>query len=224
MTDPAVPAGDGEHVVTEGDSIVSIAAAAGHLPETVWNDPANEALKQARADAEVLLPGDRVAVMAPRPRSVRRPTGALHRFRRIGVPCKLTLVVEDAEGTPFGARRFELKIEDTVIEGTTDEAGRIDCAVPPAARVGTLSVWLDEPGLPSPWTREVRLGALYPKNHLVGVQQRLANLGFYAGALTGELDEATAAALRVFQAEQEIEVTGEADAATVDKLAALHKI
>lgn len=224
MPEECVPAGEGETVVRSGDSILSIATAAGLLPETVWNDPANGALKEARKDGEVLLPGDRLTVMKVRPKGVGCATGRRHVFRRKLVPATITLYVQDEEGTPFAAKRYELAIDETQLSGTTGDDGKIDAAIEPRSREGVLKVWIEEPALPNPWVIELRFGELVPVSHPIGVQQRLSNLGFYRGESDGALDDDTRAAVAGFQSAFELTVTGEIEQATRDKLVEIHKV
>lgn len=218
------PLGDGDWIVEAGDCIVSIAAKHGHLPGTIWNDPANQALKDARKAGEVLLPGDRVTVMPLRLKEEPRAAGAKYVFKRLGVPVKFTLVLQDDEGNAFAGKKYELTVEGKTQEGTSDDTGKIECFVDPVAREGELKVWLDEPGLPNPWTQQVQLSALRPAADPLGIQQRLANLGYYTGALDGIAGPGLAAAITLFQTEQQLEATGEADQATQDKLVEVHKI
>jgi hypothetical protein len=221
LTEPQ-PAGEGEFVVAAGDSFSSIAAASGHLGKTLWEDPANAGLKAARGDPELLLPGDRVTVLPLRPKRASCTTGKRHVFRLLGVPVKVTLVLQDEDGEAFAGKRYELIVEGKVTAGTSDDEGKIECAINPAARHGTLKVWLAEPGLPAEWTHEISLGALYPIEHLTGVQQRLANLGLYVGEPDGAMSPATAAAIKAFQAGQKLELTGAADDATRSQLKKIH--
>lgn len=223
MSTSTETAGSGDVVVEAGDSISSIAAAAGHLADTIWQDPANEALRTAREDGELLVPGDRVTVMPVRPKKVACATGKRHVFRSLVGLTKVTIVVEDEEGSAFASKQYELTVGDQVVKGTTDDAGKMEVHVDPAERRAELKVWLDEPGLPSPWTHTIALGALLPKNHPRGIQQRLTNLGFYAGELTGELDAPTLAAVNAFQRSQQMTVTDSIDDATIDKLVEVHK-
>lgn len=220
----AQPTGQGEHVVAEGDSLISIATAAGHLPDTLWNDAGNADLKTARGDGEVLLPGDRVTVIERREHTEARATGARHVFKRVAVPCKVTILCEDEEGSPFAGKKYELRIDGQTHEGTTDDTGKIECDVAPNAVRGELKVWLNEPGLPEIWTRELRLGALHPKNDVIGVQQRLANLGYYAGPLDGKIDERLLSALGTFLTGQGLTPSGELDDDAVAKLVEVHRI
>jgi hypothetical protein len=219
-----LPVGAGDHIVQAGDSILSIAARSGHLPDTIWNDSANVTLKEVRKDPEVLLPGDRVTVMPLRPKQAARATGQRWVFQRKGLAAKFTLIVQDEEGTAFASKKYELVIDGNKASGTTDADGKIECAIAPRARTGTLTLWLDEPGHPNPWVREISLASLYPIEHPVGVQQRLANLGYYSGALDGRSDAETAAAIAAFQKAQGLHSTGTIDDTLRQKLVAAHKI
>jgi hypothetical protein len=222
MVEDCDPAGQGDYVVQQGDSIVSIACAAGLLPDSIWNDPANAALKQARKDGELLLPGDRLTVTPIRPKLLDRVTGQRHVFRRKNVPATVAIFLLDDEGAPFASKKYEAMIESTITSGTTGDDGKIELQINPADRDGELKVWLDEPGLPSPWTCALSLGDLYPVEHSIGVKQRLANLGIFPGDF--EDQATTKAALSAFQAEQKLTVSGEMDQATRDKLVEIHKV
>lgn len=224
MEDTPQPAGQGDYVVQPGDSMVSIAARSGLLPDSIWNDAANDALKQARKDPELLLPGDRVTVTAIRAKVEVRPTGKRHVFRHKSWTVKVTLYVQDEEGEAFASKKYELQIGSRKLAGTTDDKGKIEAVIDPLSRTGTLTVWLDEPGLPSPWIREVSLAELHPIAHPLGVQQRLANLGFYTGELDGEIGSGTAAAISAFQKAQQLEVTGTIDDTLRNKLVEVHKV
>ena len=50
------------------------------------------------------------------------------------------------------------------------------------------------------------------------IQKKLADLGYYKGEVTGELDEETAAALRKFQGDHDLARTGAPDRETVKQL------
>lgn len=220
----AKPIGEGDHVVKPGDSLVSIAARHGLLPDSIWNDAANADLKTARGDGEVLLPGDRVTVTPLREKNTKKITGERYVFKLVPTDCTVTIVIEDEEGSPFASKKYELTIDGKLQEGTTDDAGKIECALSPTAHSGELKVWLEEPLLPNPWVRELRFGDLHPKNCIAGIQQRLANLGFYRGENDGQMNEKTLAALAVFAVEQQLTWNNEPDEALIDKLVEAHKV
>ena len=59
---------------------------------------------------------------------------------------------------------------------------------------------------------------LITKNNLKLVQERLKAEGVYAGPVNGEMNAQTEAALRAYQAQQSIPVSGAADEETLKKL------
>jgi N-acetylmuramoyl-L-alanine amidase len=76
-------------------------------------------------------------------------------------------------------------------------------------------------------TRTVLIGHLNPllntdDDGCSGAQARLVNLGYGTGEIDGEMGSMTQAALREFQADHGLEVTGELDQATIARLAEKH--
>jgi len=114
---------------------------------------------------------------------------------------------------------YVLNIDGNLIEGTTDEEGMIEINIPPNAQRGRLIV---EPGTPNEVSIPVNLGHLNPISELSGVKQRLANLGFDCGDRNDEETPGLEAMLRAFQEKHGLNVTGELDQATRDKLQELH--
>ncbi len=216
-------AGTGDWVVEPGDSINSIAHRTGHVAETLWSDASNAGVREIRVDPEILLPGDRIVVPPVHPKTMTCATGKRHVFRRLGVPAKVTLIVEDEDGEPFVGKRYEISVSGKVLSGVTAEDGKIQCAVPPADVKATLRVWIGEPGYPDPLESQVVLGGLDPVRHLRGVQQRLYNLGHLQKGDDGKPGPETAQAILDFQRRNGLEPTGALDDATLDKLAAIHR-
>lgn len=239
-----------KHTVRPGDCVSSIAFNHGLFWETVWNHSGNRDLVELRQDPNVLLEGDEVVIPDLTRREEDASTEKRHRFRRKGVPARLRLRLmrkadpegQDKEPTVLssGGRSvtsedpepetgsledqprsnvpYRLNIDGRQTEGRTDDEGRIEISIPPNARRGTLIV---EPGTPNETVTALHLGALDPISEVSGVSQRLANLGLGCepgDAMTPELE----AALIVFQKEQGLEVTGELDDATRQKLEELH--
>jgi hypothetical protein len=212
------PAGDGNYVVREGDCMQSIAAAHGWLWESLWDLPENRALRDARQDPNCLLPGDRVHVPEPRPRTESGATEQKHTFRRKGLPAMLRLQFQD-EGEALANQPFVFRSELTEpYEGTTDGDGVAEVPIPTGARRGTLEVGQGD----AKKVVEVDLGHLDPHDSVSGVQARLNNLGYGAGEVDGELNGRTERALRQFQSRQGLEITGRPDDETCDKLRELN--
>lgn len=207
--------GDGGYVVRPGDCMQSIAYRHGFFWRTLWEHPGNARLRRSRSEPGVLLEGDRVSIPERRRREVSAATERKHRFVRKGVPAKLRLVVEH-EDRPIANTAYRLEIGDEVHEGETDDRGLLEVSIPPDAASGTLEI--------DDVTYELQLGALDPRDEEVGVQERLANLGFYPGAIDGELGPVSEKAIAAFQARVGLDATGELDDRTRDRLFERHDL
>ena len=189
------------HTIEEGEGVSSLALVYGMTPERIWNDPANDALRQLRPDPNVLLPGDVVVIPDREPKQVPAATGRRHVFRRVGVPAKFRMQFLDRDGQPRAGMPWSLTIGARSWSGTTDGDGRLDIFVPNDARRGVLQLGEDE-------ELDLDFGGMDPLDSPTGVQKRLGNLGF--------------ATLRDFQQHTGLPVTGELDDATRAKLQELH--
>ena len=123
-------------------------------------------------------------------------------YPRKDVPYRLILV--DAEGAELPDR-----------EGTTDGDGFLIEPIPPTALRG--EIWLGKGEDGESWP--VEFGYVRPEHESEGVKSRLANLGY-----SFDPDDADqySEALRAFQYDCELPVTGVADDATTTKLTQWH--
>jgi hypothetical protein len=87
--------------------------------------------------------------------------------------------------------------------------------IPPDARKGKLSLNDGEE------IYDLNFGYNDPVNTVSGVQSRLRNLGFYKGEVDGRA-ESVAGALKAFQRDQKLEVTGKINAPTIKALESTH--
>ena len=204
-----------KHRIKSGKGVESVAYAHGHFAETVWDHAENSELREQREHMNQLLPGDVLFIPDKRSRMETAATGERHRYRRKGVPAlyRLQLIEHDE---PRANEPYRFVVDGAIREGQTDGDGVLEEAVPPDARKAELYVGEDE----TPY--EIEFGALHPPTEISGVQMRLANLGFYFGETSGDLDDATQAALRQFQTRFDLDVTGEPDDATIDKIVEVH--
>lgn len=113
---------------------------------------------------------------------------------------------------------YVLLIDGNVTTGKTDNDGRIELTIPPNARSGTLTL---DPGTLKERVIPLNLGHLNPITDVSGVSQRLNNLGFPCG--DGSDEEALTGALKAFQEKSGLQVTGNVDDATRNKLRELHE-
>jgi hypothetical protein len=207
-----------EHTIAEGDCIVSLAEANGLLWQSIWDHPSNAELKAKREDPNILLPGDILFIPEKRIKEQQKGTDQTHKFVRLGTPAKVRLRLLDFERKPRKNVRYVATVDDNRTEGTSDADGMIEFYAKPTAR--EVHLILTENGRRE--EHRLQLGHMDPADSLSGVQRRLHNLGYDCGGEDGTLGDATRAALRAFQQERELPITGEADDATQSALRELH--
>lgn len=206
-----------EHIVVQGETTIGLAEKHGHFAGTLWNDPANAALKAKRADMNTLQPGDKLVIPDLRPKAVSKAVEQKHRFRRKGVPAIFRLQVFDGE-KPRANQEFRLSVDGRSLTGTTDDKGVLEVSLPAQAKSGQLVIGPDK------FTVLLGFGRLDPIEEATGLQKRLLNLGFLRPSeVTGHWDEATTAALRKFQGRMGLEETGVMNDATRAKLRDLYE-
>lgn len=203
------------HTIEQGETTIGLSEKHGHLADTIWNDGANASLKEKRKDMNVLLPGDVLTIPDKRVKEVSKPDGQKHRFKRKGIPAKFRLQVFDCE-EPRANQDYQLIIDGKVIKGKTDRDGILEEFVPANAKQGELITGPDE------FRLIIDFGFLDPISEISGVQKRLNNLGYVCGEPNGELNEATRDALADFQHRFGLDVSGDADKKTIDKLEEVH--
>jgi hypothetical protein len=203
--------------VRQSDSAESIAYRHGHIIDTVWNHPRNEALRTLRRDPHVLLPGDRLFVPDRCRKTVKAATGGVHRFRRRGVPSHLTVVLAIGQEV-LANLHFELEIGGATRSGVTDAEGRISVPVMPDAPHSRLVV---DPGGRN-LAFELALRRLDPITETTGIQGRLRNLGYYQGDVDGLFGQFTLLSVQRFQADHGLPARGEMDEDTRERLLTAH--
>ncbi|MFO0549642.1 MAG: type VI secretion system tip protein TssI/VgrG [Polyangiaceae bacterium] len=115
----------------------------------------------------------------------------------------------------YAGRRFEARAGATVIEGTTGGDGKVELEIPKTATQLELTVWIGD--YPTGRRRDFkfRVEEIPAIDLIAGVQTRLKALGYYDGATNGDsIDAPTAAALRAFQRDHDLNVSGQIDDAT----------
>lgn len=206
------------HTVKQGDCFHSLAAKNGKFWQDLWNAPENQALRKKRSKPELICPGDVVVIPDKEIKEDSGATESRHKFRTKGAPVKLRVRFLD-KGEPRPDEPYTLKVDGVVFEGTTDGDGRIEYTVPPLATEATLR--LGEADSAEDYI--LHIGSLDPVEEVSGVQGRLHNLGYDTGEIDGVMGPITAGAIGQFQKDNDLEVTGQADQATRDKLVSLHE-
>lgn len=203
------------HTVKQGECINSIAYEYGFFPDTIWNHPQNKELKEKRKDPNVLFPGDVVFVPDKRVKEVNKATDQQHRFRMKNVPAKFTVRLVNDDDSPRGGVKYLLTVDGEEFEGQSTSGGEISVSVPPGAKTGKLEL-TDKNGEEEEY--DIALGYLDPIEEMSGVQGRLRGLGYYYGDISGENSDELGDAIREFQEDNGMEVTGEVDDALRSQL------
>lgn len=205
------------HRVVRGESLSSIAARYGFFELTLWELPENAALRALRKHPDVLAEGDEVAIPVLRCTSRSAVTGKCHVFRRKGIPAVYRARLL-RDGVAIANADFMLTIDGHEPRtGMTDGDGRLEVFIPPGGRAGQLEIPAAELRV------RVRFGLLDPIDSLLGVQQRLQNLGYYRGVLDGAVNDAIRAALAAFQKTAGLDPSGACDDATRAALEKAHE-
>lgn len=205
------------HVAKVNDCISSIALEHGFFPDTIWNDPDNADLRRVRRDPNVLRTGDLVVIPDKRRKEDDKPTDQRHQFKRKGFPTTVHIrLLKNDE--PRANETYQLVVDGQIHEGRTDGDGHLWIYIPANARKATLYVGDGE----SRDEYELALRHLQPVTEIKGLQQRLNNLGYPCGSEDGNLNAQTITAIRQFQKDVQLPITGASDNNTQTKLRELH--
>ncbi|MEZ0231045.1 MAG: peptidoglycan-binding protein [Planctomycetota bacterium] len=209
------------HRVQQGECLSSIAAQHGMTWRQLWECPANESLREKRKNPNVLHPGDEVSIPEKkRPSVPLELDGTRTVTRRRAGRRQLELRVVDAAGKALADKEYKLAPKGGgERKGRTDARGIVREELPTSVQEATLEV--------GPLRFELDIGHLNPLEHtdddgLSGAQARLKNLGYRVGKIDGLWGPRTEGAIRAFQRDERLEVTGKLDAATRTRLAARH--
>lgn len=231
--------------VKGGDCVVSIAQHHGLFWQTVWSHPENAQLRGKRQDPNVLMPGDRLFVPDKEPRTESVGTDSTHRFRRKGTPAKLRLKLladppvsdekveadlapgtftepEARSPTPvvLANQSYVLYVDGVEIaKGMSDGDGFIEQLIPADGRDATLLV---EPDTEQQRTIELNLGHMDPSAEASGASKRLRNLGYDVATDIDRETPQLQLAMKQFQIDQGLPVTGKLDDTTRQKLEDCH--
>jgi len=215
------------HYSQPGECLVRVAWRYLLQYKTVSDSAGNKDLVAKRQDPHMLFPGEKVVIPDQKPMSWVLETGKHHRIV-VPVPKKeLRLVIKDESDEPMASESYDLHLEGVRPEkqdrsGSTDGQGMLRERIPLACQSGVLKI--------AGWQIRLRLGYLHPlpadeKDPVSGVESRLRSLGYSAGqsarpsAKSGRVVAPdTKVALAIFQTDAELDVSGEPDDATLDKI------
>jgi hypothetical protein len=117
------------YTVVQGECIETVAARFGHDPQTVWNHPDNEGLRETRTSPHVLAPGDQLVVPPVRLRTLALAADQMHRLK-VQRPEARLVVRFLVDGEPRANVQYKLVYGETEVPGITDRDGVLDEPVP----------------------------------------------------------------------------------------------
>lgn len=211
------------HVVKAGDCLYRIAQQYGFADwQIIYDHPDNADFRELRPNPNVIFPGDEIHIPDPEPKQVSLSTTQQHKIRLTRPPIMLRIELRDELDELLADKAFMLEFGESVYEGTTTGEGLLEQKVRASEEQGQLTVWMTDDREGERYCWDIAIGHLDPVEELIGVRQRLNNLGFYCEPDGDEIDDSLRLALRGFQHVAELDQSGEPDDATRAKLVELH--
>jgi hypothetical protein len=210
-----------DHTIKQGEHLPRIAHDYGFSDYRVlWDRPQNAELKEKRENPHLLMPGDVVNIPDKESKEELCATDQHHRFRVKGERLMLRLRLLDCGHQPLANTTCELHVRGTAHQLTTDENGLVEQEVPALAESGIL-VFRD-PLVPFEVAIPIKIGHLDPIDEPSGQKGRLRNLGYNPGSPKEHDEERFRVAVQEFQCDHGLQVTGDLDSVTRDKLKEVH--
>jgi len=169
-----------DHIVAEGEHLLMIALQYGFAEiDAIWSDPKNSELKKLRGTPHILLAGDKVHIPDKQSKDETVQTGQRTVFQAKGAgSIELHVKVTDQA---FVAIKGSCVLKDGSASIPLPQKGDVfEGALDPTLKKGVLQF----PTAPDERLRPsitIEPGQLDPHETLTGMQQRLNNLGYFAG-------------------------------------------
>lgn len=163
------------YVIKAGDYLAALAYRFGFDADTVWQDPANDALRKLRPDPNILWPTDVLYIpdqLGKQPVMQSLVTGQTNSFVSDPPTESLTLRFLDA---PLASQAYTIQELPDLTGLVTGSDGSTTVSIP--VTLPTFTIVFTDSGT----TFEVQVGGLDPIDTVSGIFQRLKNLG-YLGA------------------------------------------
>jgi hypothetical protein len=168
------------HVVVDGEHLPGIAAKFGFSSfRTIFDHPENAELKKLRPNPNVLVPGDKVFIPDRELRNEEGATGQRNEFVRAGELLELRVKVVDLGEKPLPGP-CELAIE-LVRVPMTESQNIFSAPIAPNVTRATMEFSTPDPGKNQQQKFPLFVGGLDDVKEFSGQQQRLNNLGYFAG-------------------------------------------
>ncbi|MGA2448331.1 MAG: hypothetical protein ABTD50_06640 [Polyangiaceae bacterium] len=176
------------YVICQGDFLAKLAHRFGFDADEVWNDPANESLRDVRKDHNILAPTD--VLYIPDDAGTNLPVhnlaiGQTNTF--VSDPPMVTIAVKFAnkDSSSHASKAFTIQELDHLTDLTTTGDGVASFQAPVTLKTATLT--FTESG--EIW--KLCIGTLDPVNTISGIFQRLQNLGYIPASAQVNGDDRT---------------------------------
>lgn len=209
------------YVIKQGDYLLKLSHTLGFNHDKVWNDGKNAKLKEERKNPNMLQAGDIVFIPDEPKKKLRLNKEETNAFVAKVPTVTISIVVaEDSE---------PLKDATYVVEGLGDDTelktdGKGTATFPAPVHAREVVLFFKEKKL----RLKIGIGDLDPVGTPAGARMRLQSLGYFGGKTVGEEQyvaddpKELEAALKAFQQNLELEITGLLDQATQDALVKEH--
>ncbi len=167
------------YVIKQGDHLALLAYKFGFDADTVWNDPANAALRQLRPNPNVLWPTDILYIPDQNvpPAMKQLAPGTTNTFVSDvpTVPVCVKFVGDDP--TTYASKAYTISELPALTGLVTDANGVVTFEAP--VKLDTATVVFTDTGE----SRALLVGGIDPVETLSGIFQRLQNLGFISAGI-----------------------------------------
>lgn len=209
------------YVIRQGDYLTGLAYGAGFDADEVWEHSRNGELRQCREHRDILAPGDLLYVPPPRRHKLAVSSGMSNRFQATTPRAPITIVLMNGTDPIANERCVIEGAGPEHIELETDAHGRLSFEVPLLVHEVRLTFHDGRTVYP------VLIGHMDPINERSGVRSRLEHLGYFLSntdddELDGWDDRWLAHAIRRFQQDHRLDVTGVMDDTTRAALSRIH--
>jgi hypothetical protein len=197
------------HVVQEGECLLHIGLRYGFDTDSFKDVSGNRELFLNHRTPYILNPGDIVYLPEKNKCLFYCKSGQREELDlpQNAFPLRMKLLNKFGVYRPFC--KITVELNNTTKEMISDENGIIVIEMPLSIpQVGLII---------NDYRYTLRLSYLVPVSEVKGVQQRLAALGYYYGAIDGAPNPDFLEALKLFQAQHCISLTGVVDKATIQK-------
>lgn len=181
--------------------------------DPIVRHPNNAALFRDRQPG-ILAPSEVVFIPDPQPAVFGAGTGQRHTFVKKILRAKVRIVVQSFGGRAQSSLDCAVDCDGEKTKVTTQADGLIEFSIHPSATEATVTIAAPA----APVTLKVEIGGVGPVRNEDAALLRLRNLGYFRPCFPEEEANEQKTAIEEFQLENGLEVTGELDDRTKQKL------